>query len=60
LGTGHSIGRRGRADHEARCRENAEPVGGFYGLVDLARASEIVCGDDQRLQRTISRRSRRK
>ena len=56
----HRISGSGRPDHEARGGDNAGPVGDLHRLVDFVRASEIVCGDDQRLQCTNSRRSRRK
>jgi hypothetical protein len=54
------VPRRGAGDHEARGRENAVPVRGLDGFVDLASKSEIVGGDHDAFQSAGSRRSRRK
>ena len=59
-GAGHCVACRMLAYHQASCGDDTHPVGELYRLVDLARASEIVCGDDQRFQCISSRRSRRK
>ena len=53
------VGRRGRADHEARSAENAAPVRCLDGGVDWLAEPEIVRRDDQPVQCAISRRSRR-
>ena len=55
MGTRHSIGRGGAANHQARGRQNAVPMGLFDGLIDSGVEPEIVCADDQASQLAISR-----
>ena len=57
--TGYRIGGRRRRDHQACGGENATAMRGLDRIVDLARGSEIIGGDDQALQ-TTSRRERKK
>ena len=51
---------RGTAHHQTCRRQDAIRVRQLDAFVDLGRQAEIVARDDQRLQCTASRRSRRK
>jgi hypothetical protein len=54
-GARHGVSRGGRADHQARGRQNAVPVRFFDGFVDGGIEPEIVRADDQASQLAISR-----
>ena len=54
-GTGYRIGDGRGADHQARGRQNAVPVGLFDSFVDGGVEPEIVRADDQASQLAISR-----
>src|SRR5271165_2053645 len=51
--------RRGGADHQARRAEDSMPMSPFDRLVHFGREAEIVRGDDEPLQATVSSLSRR-
>ena len=54
-GTGYRVGDGGGADHQARGRQNAVPVGLLDSFVDGGVEPEIVGADDQVPQLAISR-----
>jgi len=54
-GTGYRVSRGGRADHQARSRQNAVLVGLLDSFVDGGVEPEIVGADDQAPQLAISR-----
>jgi hypothetical protein len=54
-GTGYRVGDGGGADHQARGRQNAVPVGLRDSFVDGGVQPEIVGADDQAPQFAISR-----
>ena len=54
-GARNGISRGGGADHQARSRQDAVPVGLFDSFVDGGIEPEIVCADDQAPQLAISR-----
>ena len=54
-GARHRVSRGGAADHQARGRQNAVPVGLLDSFVDGGVEPEIVGADDQASQLAISR-----
>ena len=56
----HSLSRRRRSDHQARCGENAFDMRALDRLIDFVGEAEVVRRDDQIFQCAVSCRSRRK